>query len=454
MTLRDWRERAEEVDQQLVAPDMASEMLLELAQALFSDGLPDLRRLTWHEENKTLAAAAVTDPRADAEARLRAAEARFRTLVEQIPAVTFMAVLGEGKNEVYVSPHIEQLLGYTQQEWLSDPFLWYWRLYPEDRAMWNEEFARGCRTGGPFRADCRFLARDDRVVWVHGEARVVKDDLGRPMFLQGVAFDITEIKKAQAIIVTEAVKRAKLQEELEIARRVQTSIVPQKFSIPDLEIAARMVPAETVGGDYYDVFPATEGCWIAIGDVAGHGLDAGLVMLMVQAATASLVRTIPDATPRDVIVQLNETVYDNVRQRLGGDSHVTFTLGRFRPDGTFLFAGAHEDIIIVRTSGETELLRSPGTWLAGRADVRRVTVDAILKLHPGDLVVLYTDGITEARNAKKEQWDIVRLAALASTLRAEPVDMILEAIFRAVGAWSPTQDDDRTVLVFRYSPRA
>jgi PAS domain S-box-containing protein len=108
-----------------------------------------------------------------------------------------MAVLGEGDNEVYVSPHVEQMLGYSQAEWLSDPFLWYYRLHPEDRVRWNEEFARGCRTGGPFRAECRFMARDGRTVWVHGEARVVKDEHGRPQFLQGVAFDITESKLAQ-----------------------------------------------------------------------------------------------------------------------------------------------------------------------------------------------------------------------------------------------------------------
>src|SRR5919201_6119465 len=108
-----------------------------------------------------------------------------------------MAALGEGQNEIYVSPHIEALLGFTQQEWLENPFLWYSQLHPDDRALWNDEFARGCRTGGPFRAECRFIARDGRVVWVRGEARVVKDELGRPLFLQGVAFDITEAKTAE-----------------------------------------------------------------------------------------------------------------------------------------------------------------------------------------------------------------------------------------------------------------
>jgi PAS domain S-box-containing protein len=125
------------------------------------------------------------------------AEARYRTLVEQIPAVTFMASLEEGDNEIYIGPQIEALLGYTQKEWLDDPVLWFHRMHPDDQERWNAEFARGCAVGGPFRADCRFFAKNGRTVWVHGEARVVRDRDGRPLFIQGVAFDITDLKDAE-----------------------------------------------------------------------------------------------------------------------------------------------------------------------------------------------------------------------------------------------------------------
>jgi PAS domain S-box-containing protein len=143
-----------------------------------------------------LAFADLSEERAQAQASKRA-EARYRTLVEQIPAVTFMASLEEGDNEIYIGPQIESLLGYTQKEWLDDPVLWFHRMHPDDQERWNAEFARGCAVGGPFRADCRFFARDGRTVWVHGEARVVRDADGRPLFIQGVAFDITDIKAAE-----------------------------------------------------------------------------------------------------------------------------------------------------------------------------------------------------------------------------------------------------------------
>lgn len=131
------------------------------------------------------------------ELSLAKAELRYRSLVEEIPAVTFMAALDEGINELYVSPQIVDLLGFTQQEWLDDPVLWHRQLHPEDRERWHAEFARTCATAQPFRSVYRFLARDGRVVWVLGEAKVIRDKAGRPTFLQGVAFDITRMKDAE-----------------------------------------------------------------------------------------------------------------------------------------------------------------------------------------------------------------------------------------------------------------
>lgn len=138
----------------------------------------------------------LTEEHARAVASKRA-EARYRTLVEQIPAVTFMASLEDGDNEIYIGPQIEALLGYTQAEWLEDPVLWFQRMHPDDQERWNAEFARGCAVGGPFRADCRFFSKNGRTVWVHGEARVVRDQDGQPLFIQGIAFDITDIKEAE-----------------------------------------------------------------------------------------------------------------------------------------------------------------------------------------------------------------------------------------------------------------
>ena len=148
---------------------------------------------------------------------LARAQARFQTLVEQIPAVTFAGNLDERASELYVGPQIEAMLGYSQKEWLSNPILWYRQLHPEDHGILNQEFMRGCLTDGRFKAQCRFFARDGSTVWVHGEARLIRDAEGNPTTLQGVAFDITEIKRAEELIRHTLEEKEQLLQDLEIA---------------------------------------------------------------------------------------------------------------------------------------------------------------------------------------------------------------------------------------------
>jgi PAS domain S-box-containing protein len=137
---------------------------------------------------------------ASAEERIRAAEARYQMLIEESAAATFMASFENGQSEVYVSPQVETLLGYSAKEWLDKPILWYQRLHPDDRARWIKEFTQATAFSLPFRADYRFLARDGRVVWIHGEVKIIRNSAGRPYFVQGMGFDVTERKEAEAVL--------------------------------------------------------------------------------------------------------------------------------------------------------------------------------------------------------------------------------------------------------------
>jgi len=125
-------------------------------------------------------------------------DARYRTLIEQIPAVVFMAFLDKGFGEAYVSPQIETMLGFTQEEWLNDPVRWYQQIHPDDKARWSVEAADLFITGQPLKSLYRVLARDGHVVWFHCEAKMVRNDSGQPWFIHGVAFDISELKRAEA----------------------------------------------------------------------------------------------------------------------------------------------------------------------------------------------------------------------------------------------------------------
>jgi PAS domain S-box-containing protein len=130
------------------------------------------------------------------EAALVTAEAKYRTLVKYIPAIVYIAEFGADGTWGYVSPQIEPILGFSQNEWLADPQRWLKQLHPDDRERVLAEESRSRDPAEPFRSDYRLLASDGRVVWLRHEARVVQDDTGRPLFLQGFMFDITARKRA------------------------------------------------------------------------------------------------------------------------------------------------------------------------------------------------------------------------------------------------------------------
>lgn len=241
------------------------------------------------------------------------------------------------------------------------------------------------------------------------------------------------------------------QHEMAIAAELQASLLPKKFTAPAFEIAGAMLPASEVGGDYFDVIETPSGCFVGIGDVAGHGLPAGLVMLMTQSVVSSLVRRDPHASPRDVVCVLNETLYENVQRRLGRTEHVTFSLLRFGIDGQVVHAGAHEDILVWRAAtGQVERIATKGTWLGACPDVKKATVESHFRLEVGDVVLLHTDGITETRSATKEQFGLERLeTALAASGGGQPETSVASLLER-VARFSSHRTDDWTLLLVRY----
>ena len=136
--------------------------------------------------------------REEAERRLRDTEARFRTLVEQIPAITYIEAVDDNErstNLLYASPQIEAMFGYSPEEWMADTDLFPMLLHPDDREGVLAEDERTDESGKPFAAEYRQYTRDGRVIWVRDEATLVRDEQGRPLFWQGIMFDITEHKR-------------------------------------------------------------------------------------------------------------------------------------------------------------------------------------------------------------------------------------------------------------------
>jgi serine phosphatase RsbU (regulator of sigma subunit) len=198
--------------------------------------------------------------------------------------------------------------------------------------------------------------------------------------------------------------------------------------------------------------PCADGCWLGIGDVAGHGLHTGLVMLMIQSIVSATTLAQPGATPATAWATLNAVLHDNVRGRLGRDEHATVTLARFHCDGRLIFSGAHEELIVYRArERRTELLEPPGVWAGIRPDPPDCSRhDGETRLERGDVVLLYTDGLTERRCPERGLFGLERLRETLEQVADRSAEGIRDAIIQRVEAWSSRQRDDLTLVVLQY----
>jgi PAS domain S-box-containing protein len=171
----------------------AEAVLQELASVFFENDVADAGPLRISN----------ADARSTPEAPLPNLEAKYRALVEQIPAVVFMASLDDGIGEAYVSPQIEQVLGFTQEEWLQDPVRWYRQVHPDDKQRWSIEAAELFLSGKALRSAYRVIARDGRVIWFRCEAKMIRREDGQPWFIHGVGFDITDLKQTEEALQEE-----------------------------------------------------------------------------------------------------------------------------------------------------------------------------------------------------------------------------------------------------------
>ena len=155
-----------------------------------------------------------------AEEALRESEEKYRTLVEQIPAVTYIDEVPDDDDPsdltpVYISPQIETLLGYLPQEWIANPDMWNEVVHPDDFPTIDAEAHRAFAAGTQLSAEYRMIARDGRIVWIREESSLVRDEQGRPKFWQGIYIDITGLKRAE-----EELNNA-LQREMDASERLR-----------------------------------------------------------------------------------------------------------------------------------------------------------------------------------------------------------------------------------------
>jgi sigma-B regulation protein RsbU (phosphoserine phosphatase) len=241
---------------------------------------------------------------------------------------------------------------------------------------------------------------------------------------------------------TEALRR-----EVELAHRIQTAILPVAPSVRGYDVAARMKPADDVGGDLYDLLAFDDTFWIVVGDVSGHGINSGLVSMMAQAAAYGAIADDPRCSPSDVVATVNRVVHENVRRRMRRDDYLTLAALRHVGGGRFVGAGAHQPIFLSRQCGKVDVIEPSGPWCGLGPTIQPREYEFEVK--PGEMVCLITDGVVEAPDAAGGLFGEERLAAVLSANGFASASQALGAIFSNVEAFAASQMDDMTAVVLR-----
>lgn len=278
----------------------------------------------------------------------------------------------------------------------------------------------------------------------------------------GTGFTTAEIKLAHAIanqasaqiekvlLYQAMLDQAKFQAEMDLARRVQSDLLPKRVpAVPGLDLFARARPASQVGGDFYDfIYQPGRPFIFSVGDVSGKGISAALLMTMTRTAIHSKAYFMPDPTPRAVIRQSNEDLYDDFTQ-VG--VFATAFVGQYHAlTRTLLFANAGHSPVIYRPAGDVANLLIAENTAIGVFPVNACENQAIV-LGPDDLLVVATDGFCDARSPADETFGYDRLLQLVDTVAAKSASEIAAALFDAVDRFSSgcPQEDDQTLVVVK-----
>ncbi|MBP0020044.1 MAG: SpoIIE family protein phosphatase [Cyanobacteria bacterium SBLK] len=280
------------------------------------------------------------------------------------------------------------------------------------------------------------------------------------------SFDTLEAKVAERTQQLEAANEAisslntrlekentRLSGELEITQALQKMFLPKSNElkgIPGLDIAGYMKPATEVGGDYYDIVTYGDRVKICIGDVTGHGLESGVLAIVVQTAIRTLLANQETNLERfwDVI---NRVLIDNIH-RIDSDKILTLLLLDYRNNSLYL-SGQHEEVILVHTDGKVERIDTInlGFPVGLDADITPFIDEKKIELKSGDVIVIYTDGISEAEDINGVQYGLERLCQIVQLNCEKNVEEIQNAILSDLENYIGTQEiyDDITIVILK-----
>lgn len=271
-----------------------------------------------------------------------------------------------------------------------------------------------------------------------------KDQLG------ALAASFNDMTTSVKRLLDEKKEKDRLVHEMEIAAEVQNTMLPRRFpTIPGLDGAARCMMAKEVGGDFYDFVPISPTrIGLAIGDVSGKGVSAALVMSNVMSSLRSLLKSDPLRGPADLLVQLNEILYNATAP----DRFVTLFYAEYDLTSASLrYANAgHDWPMVVSPEGQLVLdLESSGLMLGALPRIQ--LTEREITLEPGDVVVAYSDGLVDTVNEEDEPFERERAQAVIAGHIEETPERVVEALAGALNEWQGGAEDvdDVTLIVLK-----
>lgn len=270
-----------------------------------------------------------------------------------------------------------------------------------------------------------------------------------PQWADGTFALLISIVLVNLLVLLEVADRLSLKGELEVAREIQLAMLPTgTYTAGDAEICGITRPANTVGGDFYDVLPLGDGrVIVTIGDVAGKGSPAALLMALLLAVLRTLVDE--EIEPCALVARLNRQIC----RHTPGSRFITLFYAIYTPGTgavTYVNAGQNPPLIR-RADGSIERLCATGVALGMFGGSAYEAVDTVVR--PGDILVLYSDGITEAENPAGQPFEESGLEGVLAAYAPEPPAELAPAILRAVEAHARDSrfTDDLTVLILKRS---
>lgn len=241
--------------------------------------------------------------------------------------------------------------------------------------------------------------------------------------------------------------------ELDIVRRLQMMVLPRRQeieAIKAIEIATSMIPANEVGGDYYDAIQDGAIVRIGVGDITGHGLESGVLMLMVQTAARTLIEN-GENDPVKFLNTINKVIYKN-SQRIGTDKNLTLLFMDYSNNYITVY-GQHEEVLIIRKDGTLEVINTMdlGFIVGLEEDITNFINPIRIPFSTGDAAILFTDGVTEAQNENGDFYTSERLCRISTENHSKSAMEIKNAIIEDLMLFidSRTIYDDITLLVIK-----